>query len=151
MRINPPRAAKQRPSEPLIFSAEAKLSTQGGLARTEYNAANVNAQVAVNTKMRALQKAQNESVTTKEFSDGRLRYYMAEIRSNTPGPTRGSAHVTEYNKITGQVRAWRECYDHQGNINRIHPKMIDGQQINSQHYPPTKKELESRKKPGRPK
>jgi hypothetical protein len=37
------------------------------------------------------------------------------------------------------------------NVNRVHPKMIDGQDIISQHYPPTKVELESWfKKPGGP-
>ena len=77
---------------------------------------------------------------------------MKERSSKNPGPTRGSSHVTEYNPDTGQVRAWSECYDHSGNINRIHPKMIDGQQIHGQHYPPTKNELDSfSKKPGGPK
>jgi hypothetical protein len=43
LRINPPRAAKQWPSQPLMFSVEAKVSAQGGLARAEYSAANVKA------------------------------------------------------------------------------------------------------------
>jgi hypothetical protein len=116
---------------------------------SSHNANNINAKAAVNTKMRALQKAQNEAVKTKKLGDGRIRYYMPETPSRTPGPTRGSTHVTEYNPDTGQVRAWRECYDHQGNINRIHPKMIDGQQINGQHYPPTRIESEFLKKPRR--
>ena len=146
LRINPPRAAKQRPSEPLIFSAKAKLSTQGGLARTEYNAANVNAQAALNTKMRALQKAQNKAIKTKTFSDGRIRYYEAEKPQRISGPTRGRSHVTEWNPSTGQVRAWSECYDQKGNVNRINPKMIDGKTIDSHHYPPTGKELENFKK-----
>jgi hypothetical protein len=93
--------------------------------------------------MRALQKAQIKAVRTQEFSDGRIRYYTVERPSRTPGPTRGSSHVTEYNSKTGQVRAWSECYDHQGNINRIRPKMIDGQVVHAQHYPPIKAELEA--------
>ncbi len=35
LRINPPRAAKQWPSQPLMFSVEAKVSAQGGLATYE--------------------------------------------------------------------------------------------------------------------
>ena len=107
----------------------------------------MNAQAALNQKLRALQDAQKKSVKTEEFADGRIRYYEKERLSKTPGPTRGSSHVTEFNPQTGQVRSWSECYDHQGNINRIHPKMIDGQQVHGQHYPPTKAEVFI-KKPG---
>lgn len=42
-----------------------------------------------------------------------------------------------------QVRSWQECCDHAGNVNMIHPKMIDGQDIIGQHYPPTETELNS--------
>jgi hypothetical protein len=59
------------------------------------------------------------------------------------GPTRGAAIVTEYNPKTGHVRVWNECYDQSGNVNRIHTKMINGQAVKGQHYPPTKKDLES--------
>jgi hypothetical protein len=34
-----------------------------------------------------------------------------------------------------------ESYDQSGNVNRVHPKMNNGQAIDSQHYPPTQKEL----------
>jgi hypothetical protein len=34
-----------------------------------------------------------------------------------------------------------ESYNQAGNVNRVHPKMINGQQVHSQHYPPTAKEL----------
>lgn len=30
-----------------------------------------------------------------------------------------------------------------GNVNRVHPKMIDGQDIIGQHYPPTKAEIDA--------
>jgi hypothetical protein len=60
--------------------------------------------------------------------------------------------VTEWNPATGQIRTWSEGYDQQGNVNRIRPKMIDGQIIETQHYPPTKADLESfTEKLGRPK
>ena len=55
--------------------------------------------------------------------------------------TRGSAFVTEYQPRTGQVRSWNECYNQKGNVNRVHPKTLDGQTLRSQHYPLTKNEL----------
>ncbi len=93
--------------------------------------------------MRALQKAKQKAAKTVKLDDGRIRYYEAERLSRNPGPTRGASHVTEYNPKTGQVRSWGECYDHNGNVNRIYPKMIDGQDIIGQHYPPTESELGS--------
>ena len=101
----------------------------------------VNAQAAMNNKLRALQKAQNIAVRTEQLGDGRVRYYAAERQSNTYGPTRGNAHVTEHNPKIGQVRAWAESYDHHGNVNRVHPKMVNGQRTFGQHYPPTGAEI----------
>lgn len=67
------------------------------------------------------------------------------------GPTRGSSYVTEYNSNTGQVRSWIENYKHDGGVNRVHPKTIDGQNLVAQHYPPTQAELKSfTKKPRGP-
>jgi len=34
-----------------------------------------------------------------------------------------------------------ESYDNGGKVIRVHPKMIDGQQVNLPHYPPTGREL----------
>ncbi|MFA5959812.1 MAG: J domain-containing protein [Tatlockia sp.] len=102
---------------------------------------NINAKVALNTKLKALEVAQNVAVRSEQFMDGRVRYYSRERLANTPGPTRGNAHVTEYNPRTGQVRAWAESYDHKGNVNRVHPKMVNGQKVYSSHYPPTGAEL----------
>ena len=103
-------------------------------------------------KLSALQNAQSRAIKVQELLDGRVRYYEVERPAKTVGATRGAAHVTEHNPHTGQVRAWSECYDHQGNVNRINPKMIDGQQVKGQHYPPTQKEIEGlSKKPGGPK
>ena len=112
-------------------------------------ASSVNAQAAIKKKMRALEKAQMTSVKTDNLSDGRIRYYAKERSSTNPGPTRGSAYVTEYNPSTGQIRSWIENYTHDGSVNRVHPKMLNGQDLIAQHYPPTKIELNSfYKKPG---
>jgi hypothetical protein len=108
-----------------------------------HNANNVNAQMALNKKMRALQDAQKDAVKIIELSDGRIRYYERERFAYTPGPTKGSSFVTEYNPKTGQVRQWNESYDQFGNVNRTHPKTIDGQNIVGQHYPPTQSDLQS--------
>jgi filamentous hemagglutinin len=34
-----------------------------------------------------------------------------------------------------------ESYDQAGNVVRVHPKTINGQQVIGPHYPPTGKEL----------
>ena len=104
---------------------------------------NANAQIYLNQKMSALEKAQTIAVKIENLPDGRIRYYSKEIPSKTPGQTRGASHVTEYTPSSGQVRSWHECYDHAGNVNRVHPKNLDGQNLIAQHYPPTKSELES--------
>ena len=92
-------------------------------------------------KLSALQSAQKDSVTTRVLSDGRIRYYSAETPAKTKGPTRGRAHVTEFNPKTGLVRDWAETYDHNGNVNRVHPKMINGQVVDLPHHPPTQKDI----------
>ena len=92
--------------------------------------------------MRSLEGAQKTSDKIEKLPDGRIRYYGKESLSKTPGPTRGTSYVTEYNPTTGQVRAWYECYDQAGSVNRVHPKTVDGQDLIAQHYPPTKSELE---------
>lgn len=90
-----------------------------------------------------MQNAKKEAVKIEKLPDGRVRYYEKEKLSKTPGPTRGASYVTEFNSKTGQVRSWYESYDHTGKVNRIHPKMFDGQDIVGQHYPPTGTELKS--------
>jgi len=92
--------------------------------------------------MRALERAQKKSLKTKQLPDGRIKYYDVERPAKNPGPTKSSSFVTEYNPKTGQVRQWNESYDYFGNINRVHPKTLDGQDLRAQHYPPTKSELE---------
>lgn len=112
--------------------------------QNETPATNPNAAEALARKYRALEGAQTSSVRTETFSDGRIKYYDLETQSAKPGPTRGSAYVTEYNPRTGDVHSYMESYDHLGNVNRIHPKMYNGQELNAPHYPPTLKEkLES--------
>ena len=75
------------------------------------------------------------------YQDGRIRYYEAEKGAKTPGPTRGASFVTEYNPKMGTTRQWMESYDQKGKVSRVHPKSQNGQALNSQHYPPTGKEL----------
>ena len=123
--------------QPRINVVQGGNRSLGGNAVGRAAFSNVNGQAAMNRKMSALQSAQKDAVRTQQFSDGRVRYYGAERSLRTPGPTRGAAYVTEHNTKTGQVRSWNECYDHQGNVNRIHPKMKDGQSLQGQHYPPT--------------
>jgi hypothetical protein len=98
-------------------------------------AENINAGISLTTKLRQLETIQQTAAKTRILPDGRIRYYKAERMATYPGPTRGSAYVTEYNPTTGQVRGWNECYDQLGNVNRVHPKDINGQNLISPHYP----------------
>ena len=108
-----------------------------------WSAGSINSQVSLNKKLKALEKAQKTAVKVESLPDGRIRYYKAEIPSKTPGPTRGASLVTEYNPKNGQIRSWNECYDRNGNVNRVHPKTLDGQDLMGQYYPPTKSEIEA--------
>lgn len=93
-------------------------------------------------KLNHLRSRQQSAVRTETFSDGRVRYYQVETPSEKPGPTRGSAYVTEHHPLRGTVRSWYESRDHSGRVNRVHPKFINGSDIREiQHYPPTGKEL----------
>ncbi len=125
----------------ILARQTAQIGQSSGQNRVNYQAQSMNAQAALNMKMRALQKAQQKAVQTQQLPDGRIRYYGNERPAQQQGATRGAAYVTEYNPKTGQVRAWHECYDQKGNVNRVHPKMLDGQDLSSQHYPLTKNEL----------
>ncbi|QNT77394.1 hypothetical protein [Entomobacter blattae] len=120
----------------LVASDVIKQAITGGEA-----AKSVNALDAVNRKLSALSKAQNKAVSVRVLSDGRIRYYGPEAPSKTLGPTRGASHVTEYDPKTGNVREWHENYNQAGQVNRVHPKSINGQVVKGQHYPPTGKEL----------
>lgn len=114
----------------------------GGVTKgVSTGAENANAGAALNRKLSALEGAQQNAARVRELPDGRIRYYEAERAARNPGPTRGSSYVTEYNPANGNVRSWNEAYDQAGNVNRVHPKMINGQTVNSQHYPPTAREL----------
>jgi RHS repeat-associated protein len=96
-------------------------------------------------KLRALQKAQDSAANVRTLPDGRVRYYDQEIPAARPGPTRGRSHVTEWNPQTGQVRAWEETYDQAGEVNRVHPKMNNGEVLDLPHYPPTKADIDQGK------
>jgi hypothetical protein len=92
-----------------------------------------------------LEDAQATAVNVKNLPDGRIRYYEAERPARTEGPSRGSSYVTEWNPATNNVRSWNEVYDAAGSVNRVNPKMIDGQVVRSQHYPPTGAEIRARR------
>lgn len=110
------------------------------------DAHSANAQSALAKKLSGLEGAQNSASRTKTLPDGRIRYYEAERFARTEGRTRGNSFVTGYNPKTGSTRQWMESYDHSGNVTMVHPKSINGQSVTSQHYPPTKQELDSWKK-----
>lgn len=110
-------------------------------SETTAAASSANAKAAIESKLKGIEGAQKKAVETRKLSDGRIRYYKKELPAHKEGPTRGSTLVTEYNPKTGSSRQWIESYDHSGKVNRVHPKTINGQNVRSQHYPPTGKEL----------
>lgn len=65
-----------------------------------------------------------------------------EVLARTAVPTGGRSHVTEFTPATGQVRAWEETYDHSGAVNRVHPKMNNGEILDLPHYPPIKADID---------
>ncbi len=85
--------------------------------------------------------AEKDAVRIRKLSDGRIRYYEREKAARTPGLTRGSNYVLEYDPKRGIVRGWYESYTHAGVVNRVHPKMFNGREIDSLHYPHTGEEL----------
>lgn len=131
---------------PLTPPAATLLFRKGSTTDTDYNAANVNAQNALNKKLSLLEKAQAQSVKTQVLPDGKIRYYGPVRKSSKSGPTSGSSFVTEFDPSSGKIRSWNECYDQSGNVNRIHPKSLNGQDLTAQHYPPTGSELSALKK-----
>lgn len=93
-------------------------------------------------KLSNLQDAQAEAARTRTLPDGRIRYYEAERPASKPGPTRGASYVTEWDPETNITRTWNESYGQDGNVVRVRPKNINGQEVISQHYPPTGKEID---------
>jgi ankyrin repeat protein len=123
-------------SKPVVFSPADKTSsgTKPVTSSFEYNASNVNAQVALNKKMTALENAKKDAVKTEKLPDGTIRYYNAEKPASKPGVTRGSAYVTEYTPSTGHVSSYNINYNHAGNITRVQTRMVNGQNINAPSY-----------------
>lgn len=106
-------------------------------------ATSANAQAALRAKLSGLQKAQENAAITQKLPDGRVRYYTQEVPARAEGATRGASFVTEFDPKTGNTRQWMESYDHSGSVIRVHPKSINGQPVDAQHYPPTGAELKS--------
>lgn len=105
-----------------------------------------NAPPAVDTRcmleknLEIVEEISKEAVRTRCLPDGRIRYYKKETLSSTLGETRSFSYVLEYDPIKGIIRGWYEGYTHAGKVNRVHPKMINGKDIVSLHYPHTEKE-----------
>lgn len=95
---------------------------------TVTGAENPNAYAALKNKLSALEEAQKSASRVRALLDGRVIYYGVERAARTTGPSRGSSYVTEWNPQNG-------------NVNRVHPKMTNGQTVNSPHYPPTSSEI----------
>ena len=145
------KAAKlAKPAIPAIPGKAAVSGDFSAATQAKYkqygDAHSANAQSALAKKLSGLESAQNSASRTKTLPDGRIRYYEAERFARTEGRTRGNSFVTEYNPKTGSTRQWMESYDHSGNVTMVHPKSVNGQSVTSQHYPPTKQELDSWKK-----
>ncbi|MCL2325733.1 MAG: hypothetical protein FWC40_04450, partial [Proteobacteria bacterium] len=111
--------------------------------RDEYDTKSPNLE-ALHKKYKALERAQTKYEREKVLPDGRIRYYEKERPAHKPGPTRGNSTVVEYNPKTGSVRLWMESYNHSGEVTRVHPKSINGQELNAPHYPLTKSEIEAK-------
>ena len=127
-----------------IGAGVATGAAMGGVSAAEGLAAkavSINASKALANKLSAVESAEAAAVRVRNLPDGRIRYYEGEIAARNPGPTRGASYVTELNPSNGNSRSWYEAYDQTGNVNRVHPKTLNGQTVNSQHYPPTGKEL----------
>ncbi|HRH77659.1 MAG TPA: RHS repeat-associated core domain-containing protein, partial [Cellvibrionaceae bacterium] len=125
---------------PLMMRSPSGAAKVGGNV-LKTGAESVNAQSALRAKLSGLEKAQQNAASTRQLSDGRVRYYSKEVPARTEGPTRGASFVTEHNPKSGTVRQWMESYDQAGAVNRVHPKSINGQTVESQHFPPTAREL----------
>ena len=141
--VGPDKAASAAKWAAILLAgkgAKATAST-GKVVATE--ATSANAQAALRAKLSGLQKAQETAAVTKTLPDGRIRYYTQEVPARTEGPTRGASFATEFDPKTGNTRQWMESYDKSGAVIRVHPKSINGQSVDAQHYPPTGAELKS--------
>ncbi|CUI18079.1 rhs family protein (plasmid) [Candidatus Protochlamydia naegleriophila] len=119
---------------------EAKYIAKPGMSINR-GAESVNAGINLNKKLSQLEQSQQTAARIRELPDDRIRYYGIEKKATNSGPTRGACYVVEYTPHNGQTRGWYECYDHTGNVNRVHPKSINGQTVTSPHYPLIASEL----------
>ena len=118
-----------------------KIATQELKYALSSGAENVNAGINLSKKLSQLEAAQQAAAKIRVLPDGRVRYYSKEYLSKKEGMTRAACRVTEFNLKNGYSRSWHECYGYFNNVNRIHPKSINGQELVAQHYPRIAKEL----------
>ncbi len=128
-------AVKGLPGKPTIRPQRSARTPHKGGANS------ANAPHALRNKLSQLEKATHAADRIRVLPDGRIRFYLPEKTSNTFGPTRGSNRVIEWNPKTGKTRYWQECYNLEGEVNRVHPKNINGQEGNFPHYPSTRSDL----------
>jgi|GEM_PF-1234976 len=120
-----------------------KRITRKKISQPSDSLSQINPQTLLDRNLKIAESRSLSAIRTETLPDGRIRYYGPETLASTPGPTRGSTYVTEYDPTRGRIRGWYESRTHTNQINRVHPKMIDGENIDSLHYPHTKKELEN--------
>lgn len=77
------------------------------------------------------------------MTNGCVRYSMLEVIARAEVAIRRTYLFTEFNPKTGNTRQWMESDHHSGSVIRVHPKSINGQPVDAQHYPPTGAELKS--------
>jgi len=140
-----PRAAVRgriQSAEPPRGDPSLRSSATEGASTGPDNAFSANAAAALRSKLGALQDAQSSADSVRYLQDDRVRYYGFFVPARNLGATQGAAYVTEWNIVTNDVRAWMESYDWTGEVNRIHLKMLNGEQVFVDHFPPTASEME---------
>lgn len=132
-------------SYPSARTSQIIAANKAATEKTQFiSAQNINASDPLARKLKIVQQAQVEAKTTRQLADGRLRFNEIENPANKLGLTRGSSMTTEYNPQTGGVRTWYESRTHADQVNRVHPKTINGQVVDSEHFPPTAKDIAKR-------
>ncbi|GAJ45722.1 hypothetical protein HE1_00031 [Holospora elegans E1] len=163
---------EQRQNRGLIYEKNAKKLENPGktnLQRADYEKIQLKGQQPVNEVHSQFTQKVEKSMRDKEYKykkelpDGRVRLYKkhkpAEDKTPNIRTDGGSNHVKELNPCTGNERNWTESYQKPNqerpknprgwapqndlHVIEVHPKpKKDGVEIQCQHYPATKKELE---------
>lgn len=122
-------------STPTTKKIDKQAKLFGKTDKINSGAENVNAQKALQCKLNQIEDFQKDAYNIRKLKDGRIRYYGIEIPSGKKGFTRGACNVLEWDPKTLKTRWWYESRDHFGNVTRVHPKSINGQNLKALHYP----------------